>query len=758
MSKRSVLFILGSLFLIGALSLAAVFTFYFSVKAGIFGPLPDKEQLSKIRNATASIVYSADGQSIGRIFAENRTNTRFEDLPKNLIDALIATEDARFYEHEGIDRKSLLRVLVKSIILGDRSSGGGSTIPQQLAKNLYGRARHGFMSYPVNKTKEMILAQRIEEIYTKEEILQLYLNTVSFSEEMFGIDRASHRFFNKKPVDLLPQESAVLIGMLKANTYYNPRLYPEHSRSRRDVVLNQMYKYGYLNKSTKDALIQLPLKLDYQKADDRNKAPYFMVHVRRKAAEILSENFDQDEMPDLETDGLVIYTTLNAEMQSYADEAMNKHMAKLQELFNDHWKRQNPWHENLNLFENKLKNSPSYKALKKRNLSSDSLDILLNKKHPVSLYHPKGDKVLSMSIKDSVSYYLRLLNSGFLAMKPKDGAILAWTGGVDFQYFPYDHVLAKRQAASTFKPFVFATALSMGSEPCDYISNEQRYYEKYDNWTPRNYDNEYGGFYSMAGALKKSVNVAAVQTIFETGIDNVLSTAKSFGIESKLPNEPSIALGTGSVSLYEMVRAYAVFANGGYRIDPYLITKIEDASGKILYENSSTEPEEVFDAGLASLITAMLQGVVDDGTAIKLRYKYGLKNDLAGKTGTAQDYTDGWFIGYNPEIVAGAWVGASSPLIHFRSGTYGSGSAMALPIFAEFFRHIVNSPELSEISTASFPPLSPELQSRLDCEDYRDKTFFDSVKGIFKRKEGEKVKHKEDKPGFFKRLFKRNKD
>lgn len=757
MQRKKLLYLFLGLIALFILSIVSIVSFYYSVKVGVFGPIPSKDELSKINNATASVVYSSDKKSIGRIFAENRTNIKFSALPDNLVNALVATEDARFYEHDGIDNKSVLRVLVKSILLGDRSSGGGSTIPQQLAKNLYGRAHHGFMSYPVNKTKEMILAQRLEELYSKEEILQLYLNTVSFSENMFGIERASQRFFNKKPEALFPQESAVLIGMLKANTYYNPRLYPEHALSRRNVVLNQMYKYGYLEEAQKDSLQKLPLELHYQQVKDRMKAPYFMVHVKRKAKEILEEKFDEDEMPDLEKDGLKIYTTLNYDMQDYANKALQSHMASLQKAFDKHWKGSVPWKDYPALFDNKLVNCPSYKDLMKRDLSDDSLSLMLNQKKPVAVYHPEGDTVLEMSVKDSLAYYLRVLNSGFLALNPKNGAVLAWTGGIDFQYFPYDHVLAKRQAASTFKPFVYASALQNGAKPCDYISNEQRIYEEYEDWTPQNYDGEYGGFYSMSGALKKSVNVSAVQTIFETGIDQVIETAESFGIDSELPENPSLALGTGSVSLYEMTRAYAVFANGGNRIDPYMISRIETATGEILYEREAEELENVLDKDLAQLMTAMLQGVVDDGTAKKLRVVYGLQNELAGKTGTAQDYTDGWFIGYNPSIVVGVWVGASNPLIHFRSGTYGSGSAMALPIFGKFFQQLSENADLKSAAFAKFEALPIELQNQLDCEDYRDKNFFDSVKGVFQRKEGKKVKDKE-REGFFKRLFKRNKD
>lgn len=759
--KRILLSLVG-LFVIGVL---AIVLFFYAVKWQIFGPLPTEDDLLKIRNATATVVYSADEEVLGKIFTENRTNAKVDDLPQHLLDALVATEDARFYEHEGVDQRSMLRVIVKSIILQDESAGGGSTLTQQLAKNLYGRKSHGVLTMPVNKFKEIILATRLEKLYSKRQILQLYLNTVPFSDNTYGIEAASNRFFSKKPKDLSIEESAVLIGMLKASTYYNPRLHPDHSMGRRNVVMHQMYRYDYLTEDEYDSLKVLPLELNYNDVADDAKAPYFLVHVKKKAKTLIENLKDTNGEPySLESDGLKIYTTLNADMQRYAEAAMKAHMAKLQVLFNKHWGNRKPWGSQVGIFENELKRSRSYQNLVNRKLSKDSLNYYLNEKHPVQLYAPDGDMVKEMSIRDSVEYYVRLLNSGFFAMQPQTGEVLTWVGGLNHRFLPYDHVLAERQAASTFKPIVYATALAQGGKPCDYIENNQRIYENYENWAPRNYDDNYGGFYSMKAALAKSINVAAVQTIFEAGIGNVISMAHQMGITSNIPNDPSISLGTASISLYDMVRAYAVFANGGERVEPYMITRIETADGEVLYEKKgASKSVYVFDEEVATEMNYMLQAVVNEGTGAKLRNVYGLRNDLAGKTGTAQNYTDGWFIGYNPKLVAGAWVGASSPVVHFKTGTYGSGSAMALPIFGKFMQSVNRNPDLKTYSWASFKPLSAKEMSDFDCPDFREENVMDKFLDLFKREEGKEIRQSRDreenqsqskeKKGLLKRIF-----
>lgn len=745
--------------LLGAFILG-VLLFFLLVRWEAFGPLPNKTELRDIHNATATLVFSSDQQLIGKIFEENRTNVSYVEFPENLVQALVATEDARFFEHKGIDNRSVLRVLFKSILLGDRSSGGGSTITQQLAKNLYGRRNFGFLTMPVNKVKEMILADRIEELYTKEEILQLYLNTVSFSENVYGIGEGSRRFFGKKVKELHTEESAVLVGILKANTYYNPRMNPDHALGRRNVVLSQMHRYNYLSKAEADSLKELPLKLAYQNVADASPAPYFLKHIKSRAPKLLEGKLKADGTPyDIQKDGLQIYTSLNYSLQRYADAALKNHLASLQQAFDKHGEGRDPQLTHGSLFERELKKSISYRNLERRKLSRDSMEYYLEQKHPVQVYYQGRDTVFDMSIKDSVAYYIKMLQGSFFALSPETGAVLCWVGGLDQQLLPYDHVLAHRQSASTFKPLVYATALEKGMDPCDYIENDRRMYEDYDNWSPRNYDNEYGGLYSMKGALKKSINIAAVKTIFETGISDVIVTARRMGIESRLPENPSLALGTGSVTLYEMVRAYAVFAHNGFSVEPYFIEKITTASGEELYKRSSAPAGHmVIRPDNARLITEMLKAVVNEGTGVRLRNTYGLRNELAGKTGTAQNYTDGWFIGYNTAIVAGAWVGASSPTVHFNSGSYGSGSAMALPVFGKFFRQASADRQLSKYTNASFEPLNERLASKLDCADFREEELLDKLRDLFHDEEGTRIRESEDddekeKKGFFKRIF-----
>lgn len=719
--------------------------------------MPSIKELHQIKNNTASLIYAQNGPIVGKIFTVNRSIIKYEDLPAALVEALVATEDARFFEHNGVDYRSLGRVLVKTLILQDRSAGGGSTLTQQLAKNLFGRKDFAFLSLPVSKTKEIILAQRLEDIYSKKEIIELYLNTVSFSENTYGIKTGALRFFNKAPHQLKLEESAVLVGLLKANTYYNPRLNPTNARLRRNVVISQMAKNDYLRKGQSDSLQKLPLQINYTNLSDNQTAGYFNTQVKKELTQILKELVKPNGGSyDPKLDGLRIYTTLNSEVQEAAENALNKHMAKLQKLFNKHWQGSRPWHNNTQVFQRSLESSRSYKALKARGLEGAELEAALNHKHPIELYHPNGDTIISQSIKDSVAYYLNLLMAGTVALNPQTGAVKAWVGGRSFRWMPYDHVLTKRQAASTFKPIVFAAALENGAEPCAYLAAEQRRYPAYDNWTPRNYDNNYEGRYSMAGALKKSINTITVKTLMQTGVDENIALAKKMGVESNLPRNPTLALGTGSVTLLEMTVAYANFANGGKRITPHFITEIKNARGKTIYQRKAEELQQSIEPQNAQLITAMLQGVVNDGTGRALKTRYGLPNQLAGKTGTAQNYTDGWFIGYNPKLVMGVWVGGSSPVVRFKTGRYGSGSAMALPIFGLAWQQINKQPNLSGVASAKFEALSPALQNQLACADYTEKQFFDKVKDLFKKKRGEKVKQEgEDskKTGWFKRLF-----
>lgn len=741
-------------FWIGLTFALGVCMFIFLVWVEAFGPIPNKEELTQIKNANATLVYSADEVLLGQIFEENRTNTAYASFPKSLIEALIATEDARFFEHDGIDERSLLRVLVKSILLGDRSSGGGSTITQQLAKNLFGRGRFGFLSMPVNKTKELILAQRLEELYTKEQILELYLNTVSFSENTYGIAAGSRRFFGKQPQELQLEESAVLVGLLKANTYYNPRKNPGHATARRNTVLHQMAAYGYLTEKQKDSLQALPLTLSYINLAQEARAPYFLTHVKQQAKEILEEVNETSPAPYvLEQDGLRIYTTLDYGMQRLAEKAAIRHLSALQPKFKQYARG-----VDKALFESELKRTRLYRKWKESKYPEDSLNAWLDEKHKVQLLVMGVDSLVETTARDSIYHYIKMLQTGIVAIEPRTGALKVWVGGLNQQFLPYDHVLSRRQSASTFKPIVYATALEQGIDPCEYYKNEQRIYEAYDNWSPANYDHNYGGYYSVQGALKKSINVVAVQTIFEVGVPNVLVKSRAFGIESKLPAEPSIALGTGSVSLLEMTRAYGVFANEGILQPTYLISRIEAADGTVLYQHQREKPEVAMSKYNAALLTGMLEGVVNEGTGTRLRSTYNIKMPLAGKTGTAQNYTDGWFIGYTPKLVCGVWVGASSPSVHFNSGALGSGSAMALPIFGILMKDIERNPALRRKVAASFDVLTEDQLAALDCPDFKEGDLLDDFFDLFDKEEGTPVETEKDdeeaeKPNFFQRLF-----
>ncbi|MDX5427490.1 MAG: transglycosylase domain-containing protein [Bacteroidota bacterium] len=725
--------------------IAAFIAFILSVQWGAFGKIPNEDDLRSIRNYLASEVYSDKGELIGKYFVENRTGATLEEIDSSLIHALVATEDVRFYEHDGVDHRSLLRVLVKSILMGDESSGGGSTITQQLAKNLYGRKSFGILTLPVAKVREYIIAKRLEEVYSKGQILELYLNTVSFGENVYGIETASQRYFNEKPAELSVEQGAVLIGLLKANTLYNPHRNPEAAMQRRNVVLAQMAKYGYLSEREKDSLQEIPLEIDYYNLEEDRPAPYFLAHIKPEVESILKNLSKPDGSAfDIHRDGLVIETTLNKDLQDWANEAVQLHMKRLQSDFDKHWGDRDPWGRNVSVIENEVRKTALYKRLSEQGLEQDSINKIFATPHSVRVFSLSGDEGFEnreLSPLDSIKYYQRMLHAGFLAMDPTNGDVKAWVGGLDFQYLPYDHVTSRRQTASTFKPFVYGAALEKGMEPCEFIPNERRVYEEFDDYSPENADKQYGEYYSLKGALKKSLNVVSVEVAMQTGLEKVANFARRMGFTSTLREIPSMALGTNEASLLEMVSAYGAFANGGRRVRPQYITRIKDAFGNTLWERKRTSFEQVTDTTTIRLLTEMLKGVVNEGTGSSIRSTYRLQQEYAGKTGTNQDYSDGWFIGYTPKLVAGAWVGASSPKVHFR-GSQGSGSRMALPIWAKFFGRVERS-GYRRIYTPSFPALGDSLKSRLDCPDHRDANLFERLdEWIF---EGESIYDKAER-------------
>ncbi|MBN2485549.1 MAG: transglycosylase domain-containing protein [Bacteroidales bacterium] len=720
-------------FLYTAISIASFcFLLFLLVQLGIFGKMPKEADLKQIKNNTATDIMSVDNKLLGRYYFENRSNASLSDIPAGFINALVSTEDVRFYKHKGVDARSSLRVLFKSVLLFNRSAGGGSTITQQLAKNIYPRKRLGFLTLPVAKMREIIIAKRIEKYYTKNEILELYLNTVSFGENTFGIETASIIFFGKKPAELKMEESALLVGILKANGNYNPRTKPEAALMRRNTVLSQMVKYKHLSAGEADSLKGLPVKLNYRRlTHNEGPAPYLREQLRHEVTEILKDKKKADGTPyNIYSDGLKIYTTVNYTLQVFAEESVKEHMAQLQELFDKQWKGREAWIKDPGLARQQIKQSDAYKELSAAGYSYNDALVAMHEKRQTRVFSWQGDKDTLISPLDSVLYHFKTLQAGVLAMNPFNGDILAWVGGSGYKYFKYDHVKSKRQAGSTFKPIVYAAALESGASPCRFYANDSIVYTAYNNWAPENSDGKYGGFYSMKGALAKSVNTVSVKILMETGIDSVINLARKMGITSQLPSVPSLALGTGGVSLYEMVVAYCSFMNKGRAINPRLIRRIEDSQGRLVYSDPAHLPgDTVMSSETAETILAMLRGTVDRGTAHNLRNFWKFDCELAGKTGTTQEQADGWFIGMNPHLVMGVWVGGGSPVVRFR-GYYGQGSFAAMPIFARFHKKIYSDPLYKYMQSSSFN-ISADINSKLSCADYSEtpvETFFEIIK------------------------------
>jgi len=713
------------------LGVAIVFLFvlYLLILIGAFGIVPSKSKLKEVNNYTASEIYSQDSILLGKYFLENRTNAKYEDLPEYLIAALVATEDSRFYEHKGVDFMSFTRVLIMSIILND-DAGGGSTITQQLAKNLFGRKGYGPLTMPVNKFREVIIAGRLEDVYSKEEILELYFNTVPFGEDCYGIESGALRFFNAKPKELTIEQSAVLVGLLKANTTYNPRVNPDKSLVRRNVVISQMVNYGFLSDTIADSIKQLDLELNYRRESQSDGlAPYFREHLRQELETWAKNNPKEDGTEwNIYTDGLKIYTTINGKLQEYAEEAMREQMKSLQKQFDAHWGKSQPWGKNEKVVTAAMKRSDRYISLSENGYSDKGITKRFNDTVETSVFTWKGTEDTLLTPLDSLKHQMRFLQTGFMAMEPKTGFVLVWIGGIDHNFFKYDHVMAKRQVGSTFKPIVYAAAIENGTDPCAYIPNQKKTYNTKDNWSPSNSDGKYGGYYSLMGGLTYSVNTIAAELIDRTGTDKVILLSRNMGVTSKLPKVPSIALGTASISLYEMVTAYGCFANRGLKVEPSFLMRIQTAQGDTIFESTQAKKTRAMSQETADIMIQIMKSVVNNGTASRLRGTYGLGMDLAGKTGTTQDNTDGWFIGYNSRIVAGAWVGAEDPAIRWRSTALGQGAATALPIFGKFMNKSARDPKTRKYVTGGFTAPPDSITMQLDCALWiPDSINFDSV-------------------------------
>ncbi len=674
----------------------------------LFGRTPSVSEVYNPEQNTASELYSADGKLLGKYFNENRVPVKLNEVAPIFKDVLINIEDVRFYSHHGIDMKATFAIFW-SMFQGEKR--GGSTLTQQLVKNMYktrakdSRGLLGYIPYVntgIAKIKEIITSVKIEMNYSKDDILLMYLNTVDFGNNTFGIKTAAKTYFNKKPSDLNIQESAVLVGLLKAPTYYNPLQNRKNSTKRRNGIFKQLAKNEVITKKAADSLTKLPIVLDYNVEQNYDGTA---IYFRQSVANYLKKWLKENKI-DLYGDGIKIYTTLDSRMQLYAEEATKEHMKSLQKRFFNHWEGQNPWRNSAgieipNFLENEIKKGAQYAYLvKKFNGNKDSIDYYLNVDKRMTVFTWRGDKDTTFSTMDSLRYYKHILQAGFLAIEPNTGYVKAWVGGPDFNYFKYDHVRQfKRQPGSTFKAFVYAAAMELkGWAPCDMIKDEPstiNYVEKgvSKTWTPRNAEGEFSGkTVTLKNAFARSINSVSVQLTNEIGWQKVIEFAHKMGIESKMADVPSICLGSSDVSLFELLGAYCPFVNEGYRVDPVLVTKITDRNGKILFEYKPKK-ERVISYETAFLMTQLfLGGLSEPGGTTGALWEHKIfdwDTDFGGKTGTSSEHSDGWFIGVTPNLIAGVWVGNDDRFIHFRDMESGEGCKTATPIFGKFFERLM---------------------------------------------------------------------
>ncbi len=689
---------------------------------GIFGDLPTFEELENPNSSLASEVYSADARTLGKYYIQNRVNVHYRDLSPSLVNALKATEDVRFEEHSGVDIKGLMRVFVKTIIL-QQDAGGGSTITQQLAKNLFPRENMNKVKLIFRKLKEWIIAVKLERNYTKNEILAMYLNTVEFGNNAYGIKSACTTYFGKNTSEVSVEEAALLIGLLQAPTRYNPVRNVESATFRRNTVIGQLAKYKFISTEEKDSLIKLPIKLNFhQEGHTEGLAQYFREVLRQELLKWCKDHKKADGKPyNLYRDGLRVYTTIDSRMQRYAEEAVKEHMRDLQKTFVDHWKGKTAWSEQPQIIEDAMKKSERYRNLKEEGKSESDIKKIFDKKTEMRIFTWKGERDTTMSPLDSIKYYKLFYQTGFMSMEPQTGYIRAWVGGNDYKYFQYDHVKdGKRQVGSTFKPFLYTLAMQEGYSPCYELPNTPVTIidEAGVPWTPSNSDGKYGGMLSLKEALAESVNCISAYLMKQFGPDAVVQVARKMGITSPLDPVPSLALGTADVSVYEMVAAYSTFANKGVYTEPQYILRIEDKNGAVLQDFVPRKVEAISEE-TAYLVLNLMKGVTLFGTGARLRgSKYGFTNHIAGKTGTTQNNSDGWFMGITPDLVSGAWAGCEDRSIHFRTTQLGQGANTALPIWGLYMKKVYADPTLNYSKDDFEIPQKP-LGVELDCKQYK---------------------------------------
>lgn len=720
-----------------AYSLLGVLAFFLFASWGLFGSMPSFEDLENPDSNLATEIISSDGVVIGKYFKTNRSQLKYSDLPKNLVEALVATEDARFYDHSGIDGRGTLRAVFS---LG--TNGGASTLTQQLAKQLFHGEGSKFLPFRVvQKIKEWIIAIRLERQYTKNEILAMYCNVYDFGNYSVGVSSAAQTYFSKEPKDLTIDESAILVGMFKNSGLYNPVRNPQGVKNRRNVVLSQMAKAKMISEAEKERLQALPITLKFKLESHREGiATYFREYLRDYMKKWVAENKKPDGSDyDIYKDGLKIYTTIDSRMQTYAEEAVAAHMQNLQQqFFIDQKNNKNAPFVNITQAETDriimqaMKNSVRWAQMKDMDKSEEDIIASFKVKTKMRVFTWKGERDTTMTPLDSIRYYKHFLQSGLMSMEPQTGAIKAWVGGINYKYFQYDHVgQGARQVGSTFKPFVYATAIEeLNMSPCDsildgpFMIHKGRHHVTED-WEPRNSDYRYRGMVTLKQALAASINTVSAKLIDRTSPEAVVELTKKLGVKTEIPVQPSIALGAVDITVEDMVAAYSTFANQGVYVKPQFLSRIENKSGEVIYE-PIPESHDVLNKDIAFAVIKLLQGVTESGSGVRLRtqgggsgdnrwtgYPYMFTNPIAGKTGTTQNQSDGWFMGMVPNLVTGVWVGCEDRSARFKSLTYGQGATAALPVWGYYMKKCYADKSL-QVSKGEFERPA-NLSIKVDC-------------------------------------------
>lgn len=717
-----------------------VFVFFTLLSMGWLGFMPSFEELENPHSNQATEVLSEDGEILGFIGVENRSDVTYGELSPNLINALIATEDVRFYKHSGIDSRSLMRVFFKTLIGRHSSSGGGSTITQQLAKNLFPREHKGKIGTVFSKFKEWVVAVKLEHNYSKQEIITMYLNTVDFGSNSFGIKTASKTFFDKSPAELTVDEAAVLVGLLKAPTAYSPVLNPENSLNRRNTVLAQMNRYDYLDDEEYERLKAKSIDMSHYTLPSHNDglATYLREYVRNYMKDWCKHHRNSDgDHYDVHKDGLRIYTTIDSRMQRYAEAAVREHLGKeVQPQFERELRLRggNPFcdissEQQEKIMVKAMKNSDRYYQMKhEQGLSDKEIRKAFNQKVKMRVFAWNGNRDTVMSPWDSLLYYKKFINVGMMSVEPGTGHVKVYVGGINYRHFKYDNVQSHRQVGSTFKPFVYTMALQdLGMYPCTEVPNSEVCFEQWGqpDWCPKNSTHERENeMVTLKWALAHSVNWVSAYIMKQGSPEQVVSIARKMGVTSDIDAVPAICVGTPEITVYEMAAAMATFANKGEYVEPIIITRIEDKKGTVL-QNFSTSRHEAISERTAYLMIELMKGVVHSGTGVRLNYRYRLNEfstAIAGKTGTTQNNSDCWFVGITPRLATAIWTGGEVRSIHFRNMTFGQGAAQALPIFGHFMRNVYQDKSL-HFSRADFERPSIPLDTELDCSKFQQEVL-----------------------------------